>query len=173
VAITASVLYLATDVVEAAQGGFSASQLWLTLVAEAAIPPVVIGLAVAQRPHLPWFGRIGAWAYAYSFVFFTGTVVYALVRHTPDYATLSRELGAWMLIHGAVMVLAGIAFGLATVRAAWLPRWAAIALAVGVVLVAATQGSPEYLQLTAAAVRDIGIAGMGAALLTGAVRVRN
>ena len=35
----------------------------------------------------------------------------------------------------------------------------------GVVLVAATQGLPEGPQLVAAAIRDLGFAGMGAALL--------
>jgi hypothetical protein len=36
---------------------------------------------------------------------------------------------------------------------------------VGVVLVAATQGAPEGVQLLAAGIRDLGFAGMGAALL--------
>jgi hypothetical protein len=35
----------------------------------------------------------------------------------------------------------------------------------GVVLVAATQNAPDGAQLVAAAVRDLGFAGMGAALL--------
>jgi hypothetical protein len=35
---TCSALYFLSDALEAIQGGFSESQLWLTLVAEAAIP---------------------------------------------------------------------------------------------------------------------------------------
>jgi hypothetical protein len=40
----------------------------------------------------------------------------------------------------------------------------------GVVLVAAAQGLPDGAQLVAAGVRDLGFAGMGAALIGGASR---
>ena len=164
-ALVFSGLYFLSDAIEAAQGGFSVSQLWLTLVAEAAIPMFVVGLA---KIHGRSFGRLGwaaAWAYAYSYVFFTGTVVYALVRHTPTYAELSDQLGPAMLIHGAVMVVAGIGFGTAVLRARVLPRWTATALMSGVVLVALTQTMPTAAGLVAAAVRDGAFAGMGFALL--------
>jgi hypothetical protein len=136
-ALLFSALYFLSDAVEAAQGGFSPSQLWLTLICEAAVPVFVIGLAKVQGPQ---FGRLGwasAWAYAYSYVFFTGTVIYALVRRTDSYEELSRQLGAAMLVHGALMVVAGVGFGTAVLRARLLPRWTAIALMAGVVLVAA------------------------------------
>jgi hypothetical protein len=74
-AILFSVLYVVSDVLEAAQGGFSSGQLWLTLVAEAAIPPIVVGLYLAQRPRIARSAGIPAVAYAYAYVFFTGTVV--------------------------------------------------------------------------------------------------
>lgn len=164
-AIAGSTLYFLTDVVEAAQGGFSTGQLWLTLVAEAAIPCFVIGLYLAQRPPIDRLGQVSAYAYAYAFVFFTGTVIYALVNDTSDYATLSDDLGAAMLLHGAIMVVAGTGFGWAVTRAGVLPRWTGFALIAGVVLVAATQGAPEGAQLVAAGVRDLAFAGMGAALL--------
>lgn len=163
-AMAGSALYFLTDVIEAAQGGFSTGQLWLTLVAEAAIPFVVIGLSLAQRPQIGRLGQVSAYAYAYAFVFFSGTVVYALVDDTGDYAELSDELGAAMLLHGAIMVVAGIGFGWAVSRAGVLPRWTGFALMAGVVLVAATQGAPEGAQLGAAGVRDLAFAGMGAAL---------
>jgi hypothetical protein len=164
-ALVFSTLYLLSDVIEAIQGGFSASQLWITLVAEAAIPVFVVGLYIVQRPQIGRLGRIGALAYAYSYVFFTGTVVYALVNATPDYKALTNDLGASMTIHGAIMVLAGLAFGCAVIRAGVLPRWTAIALMAGVVLVAISQGMPEGAQVVAAGIRDLGFAGMGAALL--------
>jgi len=47
-ALTFSVLYFASDVVETAQGGFSDWQLVLTLIAEAAIPFFVWGLYLCQ-----------------------------------------------------------------------------------------------------------------------------
>lgn len=164
-ALVFSTLYLLSDVIEAIQGGFSASQLWITLVAEAAIPVFVVGLYTVQRPQIGRLGRISALAYAYSYVFFTGTVVYALVYATPDYKALTNDLGASMTIHGAIMVLAGLAFAWAVIMARVLPLWTAIALMAGVVLVAISQGMPEGAQVVAAGIRDLGFAGMGAALL--------
>ena len=160
-----SVLYLLSDVVEAFQGGFSEAQLWMTLVAEAAIPVVVIGLYLVQRPQMRWLGRAGALAYAYAFVFFTGTVVYALVNGIGDYDVLSEDLAPWMTMHGGIMLLAGLCFGYAVMTAGVLPRWTGVTLAAGVVMVAGFQGLSEPLQLLAAATRDVGFAGMGVALL--------
>jgi hypothetical protein len=164
-ALVFSALYLVSDVIEALQGGFSAGQLGLTLIAEAAIPVFVIGLYLVQRPQIGRLGRLGAAAYAYSYVFFTGTVVYALINGTSDYTALSHELQPWMTIHGAVMVLAALGFGVAVIRAKFMPRWTGIALMAGVVLVSLSQTLPEGPQLLAAAIRDLGFAGMGAALL--------
>jgi hypothetical protein len=164
-ALVFSALYFLSDVIEAIQGGFSDPQLWLTLVAEAAIPVFVIGLYAVQRPRIGRLGLVSALAYAYCFVFFTGTVVYALVNGTSDFSALNDDLGALMTVHGAIMVLAGLGFGLAVIRAGVLPRWTGAALMVGVVLVALSQGLPEGAQTVAAGVRDLGFAGMGAALL--------
>jgi hypothetical protein len=164
-ALTFSCLYFLSDAIEAAQGGFSVGQLWLTLLAEAAIPMFVVGLAKVHGPGFRRLGWASAWAYAYSYVFFTGTVVYALVRHTETYAELSRQLGPAMLVHGAVMVVAGIGFGAAVLRARLLPPWTAAALMAGVVLVALTQTMPTAAGLAAAALRAGAFAGMGFALL--------
>jgi hypothetical protein len=70
-----------------------------------------------------------------------------------------------MTMHGGIMVLAGLCFGYAVITAGVLPRWTGVTLAVGVVMVVAFQGLSEPLQLLAAATRDVGFAGMGAALL--------
>jgi hypothetical protein len=164
-ALAFSALYLVSDVIEAIQGGFSDSQLWLTLVAEAAIPIFVIGLYLVQRPQIGRLGRLAAIAYAYSYVFFTGTVVYALIDATSSYEALADDLRPWMTIHGAIMVFAGLGFGVAVIRARVLPRWTAVALMAGVVLVSLSQTLPVGLQLLAAGIRDLGFAGMGAALL--------
>jgi hypothetical protein len=165
-AVICSAIYLASDVVELAQGGFSVPQLVLTYVAEAAIPLVVLGLYAVQRPQIGRLGLAAAIAYAYAFIFFTATVVVALVEHSPSWVVLQEQLGPWVTVHGVVMVLAGAAFGWATVRAGRLPRWTGLALIVGVVAVAATSAMAEPWQLAAAAVRDLAIAAMGAALLT-------
>ncbi len=162
-----SIAYFLSDAIEAAQGGFSTGQLLLTLVAELAIPFFVVGLYLVQRPRI---GRLGAWGaagYAVAYAFFVWTVVYPLIHDIPDFSTLSEIFGVWMFLGGALMVLSGLAFGRATIQAGVLPRWTAVSLMAGVVLVAATQGAPEGLQLIAAGVRDLGFAGMGAALLAG------
>lgn len=171
-ALLFSVAYFVSDAIEAAQGGFSTGQLLLTLIAEAAIPFFVIGIYLVQRP---WIGQLGAWGaagYAAAYVFFTWTVIYPLVHDVADFEALSDVFGVWMFLGGALMVVAGLAFGWATLRAAVLPRWSAISLMAGVVLVAAAQGAPEGVQLLAAGIRDLGFAAMGAALLAPAALAR-
>lgn len=162
-AVGFSLAYFASDLWEALSGGFTTGQLWLTFVAEAALPVFVLGLASVQ--HLGRLGRLSALAYAYAYLFFTGTVVYALLDGTPDFAGLDRALSPWMTLHGAVMLFAGLGFGLATARAGVLPRWTGFTLMAGVVLVSCSQGLPEAVQLLAAGLRDLGFAGMGVALL--------
>jgi hypothetical protein len=164
-ALVFSALYFLSDVIEVIQGGFSVGQLWLTLAAEAAIPIFVVGLATVYRPRLGRLGLVSAVAYAYSYLVFTGTVVYAIVNHTKDYKTLTEQLGTLMIAHGAIMVLAGLGFGYTMLRTGLIPAWTGLSLMVGVVLVAATQGLPDSVQLVAAGFRDLGLAGMGAALL--------
>ncbi|CAN5660738.1 hypothetical protein BH09ACT8_BH09ACT8_14790 [soil metagenome] len=158
-------LYFLSDVIEAIEGGFSAAQLALTLVGEVAVPFVVIGLYLAQRPKIGQLGLISAIAYAYSYVFFTGTVIYAIIDSTGNYADLVGDLGVAMTLHGGIMVFAGVGFGIAVVRARIVPRWTGLALMVGVVAVAATQTSSEGVALAAAGIRAAAFAGMGLALL--------
>lgn len=164
-AVVFSGLYVASDVIEALQGGFSDPQLVLTFIAEAAIPFVVVGLYLVQRPKIGVLGSCSAAAYAYSYVFFTGTVVYAIVQSTVDYAALIKGLGTWMTIHGVVMVVSGLGFGVAVIRAGVLPVWTGFTLIVGVLAVAVSQTAPEGVQVVAAAIRAAAFAGMGLALL--------
>ena len=167
-ALAFSVIYFASDVIEAAQGGFSDFQLALTLVAEIAVPFFVIALYLVQRPAIGRLGRIGSIGYAYAYAFFSFTVVYALAEGVGDYGALSEDLGLSMFLHGAVMLLAGLAFGYATVRAGVFPVWTGVALMVGVVAVSATQSAPEGVQLVAAGVRALGFAGMGLSVIRSA-----
>lgn len=171
-AVIASILYFVSDLMEVVQGGFSDWQLVLTLIAETAIPVFVVGFALVQRPRsLGHPGRLGhlgdfsALAYAYAYLYFIGTVVYALANGTENYQALTERLGSVMTIHGAVMVVAGVGFGYAVLRDHLFPEWTAVALMVGVILVAAAQGLPDGVQLVAAGIRDLGFAGMGVALL--------
>lgn len=164
-ALLFSALYLISDVVELAQGGFSPGQLAMTYAAEAAIPLFVLGLYAAQRPHIGRLGLVGAAGYAYTFVFFTGTVLYALIDDVPDWPSLATRLGGWLDVHSVLMVAAGIAFGIAVMRAGVLPRWTGATLVAAMVLMAVATVLPATAQVAAAGVRDVAFAAMGVAVL--------
>lgn len=164
-AVVSSLSYFASDALEVAHGGFTTSQLWLTLVSEATLPLFVLGLCAVQRPSISKLGGVGAAAYAVAYGYFTWTVVYALRNGTPDFDALNRALSPTMTLVGVVMVIAGIGFGIATYRSPVFPRWTGPALGLGVVLVAATIGASTALQLGAVAVRDGAFVGMGLALI--------
>ena len=169
-AIVFPALYLISDLIEVAQGGFSTVRLSLTYAGEAAIPLFVLGLYAVQRPRIGRLGLAGAVAYAYSYVFFTSTVVYALIAGTPNYKDLTKVFGAWMTVHGLIMLAGGLAFGLAVARAGMLPRWTGIVLMAGVTLVVAAAGLPDLARTVAAAVPDAAFIGMGLALLRGRLK---
>ena len=171
-AIGFSLVYLTSDILEVGQGHFSPFRLALTYAAEAAIPLFVLGLYALQRPHIGRLGLFGAAAYAYSYVFFTSTVVYALVAHTHDYQGVTKTFGAWMVVHGLIMLIGGVAFGIAVVRARTFPRWTGVCLAIGVVLVAAASGQGTIARTIAEAVPAAAFIGMGWALLRGCADVR-
>ena len=164
-AVAFSALYFVSDLIELIHGGFSTFQLVLTYAAEAAIPLFVLGLYAVQRPQIGWLGLIGALAYAYTFVYFTSTVVYALVDHTTDWDSLKTQLGAALTVHSVLMVLAGVTFGVAVMRAHVLPRWTGITLILGMALMIVTAGLPDATRTMAAGVRDLAFAGMGVSLL--------
>jgi hypothetical protein len=162
-----SALYFVSDVMELLQGGFSTPQLVLTYVAEAAIPVFVLGLYAVQRPQIGALGLAGAVGYAYAYVFFTGTVLLALVDRSANWDALVNALGPWVMIHGLLMVVAGSAFGVAVIRANVLPPWTGMTLVAGVVMVALSSMLPSFAQMVCAGVRDLGFAGMGIALMRG------
>jgi hypothetical protein len=54
---------------------------------------------------------LSALVYAYTYVFYTFSVAYALLHHTRTYGDLTYELGPVWLPHGALLLLAGLAFG--------------------------------------------------------------
>jgi hypothetical protein len=164
-AILFPIVYLVSDVVEVAQGDFSMFRLSLTYFGEAGFPLFVIGLAVLVHDWIPPWAALGAVAYAYSFVFFTSTVVWAIVARTPSWEVLGDDFGWWMTAHGAVMVVGGIAFGVGIARSGALPPWTGWALAVGVVLVAGASEMGNLERTLAAAVPDAAFIGMGVALL--------
>ena len=164
-AVVIPLLYLASEVVETAQGSFTTFRLVLTYVGEAGLPFVVLGLWAALRPTTGRLGLAGAVVYAYSFVFFSATVIYALAAGAPDWPSVVDRFGPWLTVHGALMVIGGLTFGIAVVRTRSAPAWTGVCLAVGVVLVAALSGESNLLRTLAAAVPNLALAGMGVALL--------
>ena len=164
-AITFSAVYFLSDLIEVAQGDFSTTRLVLTYVGEAAIPLFVIGLYAVQRPRIGRLGLFGAIAFAYSYVFFTTTVMYALVAGTANYKALTKVFGSWMTVHGAIMLVGGVAFGLAVAASGVLPRWTGICLIAGVVAVVAVSGLPNLARTVAAGFPAAAFIGMGFALL--------
>jgi hypothetical protein len=166
-AIVFSAIYLTSDLMEAVQGNFSTFRLSLTYVGEAAIPFFVLGLYAVQRPRIGRLGLFGAVAFAYSYVFFESTVVYALTAKTANWAALGKVFGPWMTIHGLIMLAGGLSFGLAIVRAGLLPRWTGLCLMAGVVLIVAASGLSNIPRTVAEAVNASAFVGMGIALVRG------
>jgi hypothetical protein len=164
-AVVFSTLYFVSDVLELVQGGFSTTQLVMTYVAEAGVPLFVLGLYAVQRPHIGRLGLLGAIGYSYAYVFFTGTVLLALVTHSRTWEALAEDLGVSVTLHGLLMVVAGSAFGAAVVRAGVLPRWTGVLLLLGVSLVALASPLPGPAQTLSAGVRDLAFAAMGLSLL--------
>lgn len=164
-AIVFSAVYFVSDLIELAQGDFTTARLVLTYIGEAAIPLFVIGLYAAQRPRIGRLGLFGAIAFAYSYVFFTTTVMYALVAGTANYKALTKVFGGWMTVHGVLMLIGGVAFGLAVAASRVLPRWTGICLIAGVVLVVAASGLPNLARTIAAFFPATAFIGMGVALL--------
>jgi hypothetical protein len=165
-AILAPALHSFTDLLEIA-AGFTPPQLLLNYLAFLALPFVVIGLHAVQQGAAGALGLAGALAYAASFVYFAGTTIYALARHTPDYATLLAELGWPYTAHGALMIAGGALFGVAVIRARVLPAWTGVTLIAGVALnlVVALSALPPILQAGGTLLRNIALIGMGVALL--------
>jgi hypothetical protein len=159
------IIYFVADLIETAQGNFSTGRLVLAYIGESAIPFFVLGLYATQRPRIGRLGLFGALAYGYSFVFFTSTVVYALAADLSNWKAVTHVFGGWFILHGAIMVIGGVAFGLASIKAEVLPRWTGILLIIGVVLVAATAGMSNGVRTAAAALPDAAFVGMGLALL--------
>jgi hypothetical protein len=165
VTVSTFALYLLSDVFEVLGGGFSALQLLFTFAVEVAIPLVVVGLCMAQRPRLTILGQVGALVYAYSYVFVAFTTLYALVGEVPNHHDLIGNFGLLFVANTTIMALGGIAFAVASSQAEVFPHWTTRAVMLGVVLVAATQAAPDVVRLLPVALLDVGFIGMGVLLL--------
>ena len=102
--LASSGLYVASEAMELAAGGFSRPQLCLTYVAFALVPFAALGLHALQHAVADWTSLVGAAAYGLAYVFYAGTALYALAAGTDDYAALVRALGGIYVVHGVLMI---------------------------------------------------------------------
>jgi hypothetical protein len=159
-------LHLTSDALEWMRGGFSAPQLVINYLGFVPMPVMIAGLYAAQRPRIAGYGLLGALLYGFAFVYFAHTTLHALATKVPDYATLWNDLGPVYTGHGVVMVVGGLLFGVATLRARVLPSWAARTFTAGIVLnlVLGLVEVPAIFETIGSALRNVGLIGMGVAL---------
>jgi hypothetical protein len=166
VAIVAPALHLLSDMMEWF-AGFSPAQLWINYAAFVLMPFMIVGLYAVQRPRIGWSGLAGAVLYGISFIYFTHTTLYAIEGSVADYETLWNKLGVVYTIHGGLMIAGGLLFGLSSLKAKILPRWAVILFLAGIVmnLILGLLPLPDILQTIGSALRNFGLMGMGMGLL--------
>lgn len=171
--VAAASLHTLSDVLEWVGGGFSSAQLRLSYLAFLPMPALLLGLYLVQRPRIPRYGLAGALLYGFAFVYFAHTALAALANGVESYGAMWRELGATYTFHGAMMILGGFLFGLASLRAGVVPRRTAALFVAGIALHLAVAGLalPEIVQTLASTVRNLGLATLGwAAREEGAAR---
>ncbi|MCO6511753.1 MAG: hypothetical protein J5I65_13265 [Aridibacter famidurans] len=166
-AILAPALHTFTDVVEWLAGGFTTEQLWLNYFAFLPVPIILIGLYAAQRPLISYLGLAGAILYGFAFVYFAHSTQFALTENIADYEALWDRLGTVYTANGAMMVVGGIAFGVASFRACVFPKWTSTLFLAGVFLnlLLSFLPVPEIMQTLGTALRNAGLIGMGWSLL--------
>ncbi|MGL6260889.1 hypothetical protein [Vibrio sp. WXL210] len=165
--IVAPSVHILTDAAEWYHGRFSVFWLWLNYIAFVAMPFVVIGLYAIQRSKIQSFGLIGALLYGIAFVYFAHTSLYAITENVLDYQALLQQLGSLYTVHGLLMVVGGIGFGIATYKVQIFPVWTSILFIIGIAanLLVAIIGAPEILQTIGSTVRNLGLIGMGIYLI--------
>jgi hypothetical protein len=167
VALLAPALHTISDVVEWHNGGFTAFQLGLNLVAFLPMPLLLLGLWAVQVPRPGTAGLVGALLYGTAFAYFTWTTLYAMTEHLPTYEALWSRLGGTYTFFGAAMVIGGVLFAVSAMRAGWYPRFAVLVFLAGLVvnLALALLPAPDILQTIGSAMRNLGLMAMGHALL--------
>ena len=166
-AIVAPALHLATDLMEWRQDGFSGLQLWLNYAAFLPMPWLLLGLYAVHEPRPHAIALAGALLYGAAFTYFAFTTLYALAEGIPDYATLWQRTGFTYTLHGALMVAGGLLFGVAVLRAGLLPRAALLVFLAGLALnlLFALIPVPELAQIAGSTLRNLGLIGMGLAIV--------
>ena len=171
-AVLGPALHVLSDILEWTAGGFTPAQLWINYLAFVLIPFVMVGLYGAQRPDAGWMVLVGALLYGAAFIYFSSTTLYALSERIADYAELWRTLGVVYTLHGGVMIAGGVFFAVGSLWAGVLPRSAVLVFAAGLLLnlLFGLLPVPDLWQTIGSTLRNIGLIGMGAALVRGPPR---
>lgn len=148
-------------------GGFSRSQLLINYVGFVLMPFVIIGLYAVQRPVIGWNGFAGAMLYGISFIYFAHTSLFSLELSIPDYETLWTRLGAVYTFHGVMMIVGGLVFGVASLRANVLSRIGVsiFILGIGLNLLFGLLPVPDIMQIIGSSFRNVGLIVIGIGLL--------
>lgn len=167
-ALVAPALHVATDLAEWLQGGFSEWQLWLNYVAFLPMPWLLLGLYAVHAPRPHAAALVGALLYGSAFTYFAFTTLYALSESVPDYATLWQRTGWVYTLHGGLMVAGGLLFAGAVLRARRFPRGPVLLFLAGLIanLAFAVVPVPETAQMLGSLLRNAGLIGLGAAVLS-------
>lgn len=162
-AIAAPLLHSVTDLLEWLQGGFSPLQLWLNYLAFLPVPAVMIGLYAAQRPRISVAGLLGAILYGFAFIYFAFTTLVALTGRVATYEELWDQLGVTYTLHGAMMILGGALFGVATWRSRVFPVWMPALFLAGLMINLVLTFAPvnDIYQTLGTTLRNAGLVAMG------------
>ena len=143
----------------------------------------ITGIYARQVKNAGWLGLVGflmfslAWAFELAFIFAEAFIIPVLATVAPTFIEgffgivnghpVETNLGALPALYALLSVLyifGGLLFGIATLRARILPRWAAGLLIVASVLTPLAGVLPHELQRYAAVPVGLALAGLGYAL---------
>lgn len=166
-AVIAPALHLVSDLMEAANDGFTRPQLIVNYAAFLAMPFLFVGLYAVQRPWVHWTSLAGAIIYGYSFIYFGHTTLYALQESILNYADLWARLGPVYTIHGGLMIAGGLLFAGTSLSRGRLSRAGLVLFGVGLLvnLAIALLPLPEIAQIVGSAIRNSGLIIVGAGLI--------
>ncbi len=166
-AIIAPTLHTLSDLLEWSNSGFSQIQLLINYAGFLPIPFLMLGLYAMQRPYIGWPGLLGSVLYGVAFIYFIHTTLFALERSVPNYEFLLEKLGGAYTLHGGLMVIGGLRFGLASLQARVLARGAVSLFVIGIWLNfgIAFLPLPDIFQILGSLVRNVGLIAIGIAMM--------
>jgi len=163
ISIIAPGLHLLSDILEWFNGGFSRPQLLINYAAFLMMPFVFIGLCAIDWPRIGWIGLLGSALYTVSFIYFAHTTLLAIELSIQDYEQLWSRLGGVYTLHGGLMIVGGLSFGIAAIRARtlWTPGVVVFLAGIAINLFLATLPVAEVWQTVGSSFRNLGLIGIG------------